>query len=192
MSAAAPPIHKVPSGLVGNPGRAQEVANPGLRQKIAVSEAKRSAALRADIHGLSARIAKLEAKLATKECPTPSVGPDLAELIANLKALTCTASAEALPTSARVIGAGTHERPATAPYRVLADTTSVVSWSADAFGRSKTPGWYHTQRKQLYQMRAARAATDPTGCYVSHSKFADEAARIRATDRPAFASSKWP
>ena len=38
-----------------------------------------------------------------------------------------------------------------------------VSWSADAFGKSKTPGWYHTYRSQLYKQRAARAAVQPKG-----------------------------
>eukprot|EP00965_Chrysotila_dentata_P019805 656866-Pleurochrysis_carterae.AAC.1 len=32
-------------------------------------------------------------------------------------------------------------RPSTAPYRTTGETGSLASWSADAFGKSKTPGW---------------------------------------------------
>ena len=81
-------------------------------------------------------------------------------------------------------------RPATAPYRSLKGTQSEVSWSADAFGKSKTPGWYHQCRKQLFAQRAARAALQPEGCFVSHSKYADEAVRIAATGRLAFSAGK--
>ena len=109
----------------------------------------------------------------------------MADLVKSLKALTETADGEAPLTSSRVIGAG--GRPTTAPYRSLpTDSQSMVSWSADAFGKSKTPGWYHTYRKELYAQRAARAAAQPSGCYISHSKYADEAKRITATGRLAF------
>ena len=50
--------------------------------------------------------------------------------------------------------------------------------------------WYHTHRKSLYAQRAARAAAMPTGCYVSHSKYCDEAVRIAATGRLAFSAGK--
>ena len=66
------------------------------------------------------------------------------------------------------------------------DTASEASWSADAFGKSKTPGWYHTSRKQLYQHRSKLASTAPKGVYTSHTKYADEAVRIKNTGRLAF------
>ena len=94
-----------------------------------------------------------------------------------------------MPSSA-VIGSGLAQRPSTAPYRNVKDTASVVSWSADAYGKSKTPGWYHLHRKQLLSQRAARAASQPKDCYVSHSKYADEAVRIAATGRLAFSAGK--
>ena len=63
---------------------------------------------------------------------------------------------------------------------------SVASWSADAYGKAKVPGWYHLQRKDLYQRRLQMARDAPKGCYVKHTKYADEAARIQPTDRLAF------
>ena len=113
----------------------------------------------------------------------------IAELVKSLQALTAAADGNEPPTSSGVIGQG--GRPSTAPYRRLpTDSQSVVSWSADAFGKSKTPGWYHSYRKELYAQRAARAAAQPTGCYISHSKYADEAVRIAATGRLAFSAGK--
>ena len=109
--------------------------------------------------------------------------------MSSLQALTAAASGE-VGTSAGVIGADIAARPSTAPYRSFKDTESMVSWLADAFGKSKTPGWYHQYRKTLYAQRAARAAEQPTGCYVSHSKYADEAVRIAATGRLAFSAGK--
>ena len=94
--------------------------------------------------------------------------------MANLKALTDVAAGVAGPvTSAGAIGLGVSERPATAPYRTLGDSASVVSWSVDAYGKSKMPGWYHSKRKELYKQRAERDAAEPSGCYISHSKCAD-------------------
>ena len=75
--------------------------------------------------------------------------------------------------------------PSAKLYRTL-DTASVQSWSADAYGRAKEPGWYHKSRKQLYAQRAAVASAAPKGTYVSHSKYADEAARVAPTGRLAF------
>ena len=159
----------VAGGLVGNPGRVQEVADPGFRQRQATVSARRSAALKAEIDSLTKQVNKLERKLADKTSAAGSEAPDLAELISNLKALTDAAIAEeGGPTSSGLYGAG--GRPTTAPYRNLSDSASIVSWSADAYGKSKTPGWYHTCRKQVYQQRAQRAAQEPTGCYISHSK----------------------
>lgn len=82
-------------------------------------------------------------------------------------------------------------RPASAPVRYntnakLDDTASVASWSADAYGKSKTPGWYHTSRKQLYQRRSKLQSDAPEGVYTSHTKYADEAFRIKSTGRLAF------
>ena len=191
---AAPPIHKVPSGLVGAASRVQEVANPGLRNQQAVAEAKKAAGLKSEIEKLASQVAKLEQKLADKKAAGSSEAPDLAELIASLRQLTAAAGGEGpMTTSSGVIGAGVGTRPSSAPYRSLADTASVVSWSADAFGKAKTPGWYHTQRKELYQMRAARAAKDPTGCYISHSKSARaHASRHASVPRPSIRLSHDP
>ena len=80
-------------------------------------------------------------------------------------------------------------RPKSAPVRYnsnLDDTASVASWSADAFGKSKTPGWYHTSRKQLYQRRSKMASDAPEGVFTSHTKYAAEAFRIQSTGRLAF------
>jgi hypothetical protein len=44
----------------------------------------------------------------------------------------------------------------------------------------------HLQRKDLYQRRLQMARDAPKGCYVKHTKYADEAARIQPTDRLAF------
>ena len=188
----AAPIHKVPLGLVGSAARIQEVSNPGLRQHQAVAEAKRQRSLKGEVAKLSAQVAALELKLAAKD---EHAAPELADLVKNLRALTAAASGDAVhagPTSAGAVGAGLGERPSTAPYRTLQDTASVVSWSADAYGKTKTPGWYHACRKDLYKQRAARAATEPSGCFISHSKYADEAVRTSAADRPAFGPGKHP
>lgn len=86
-------------------------------------------------------------------------------------------------------------RPVSAPVRYNAmptarpaadDAASVASWSADAFGRSKTPGWYHGNRKQLYARKAKMEAEAPAGCFTSHSRYAAEASRIKSTGRLAF------
>ena len=66
------------------------------------------------------------------------------------------------------------------------DAGTVVSWSADAFGKAKQPGWYHTSRKQIYQHRSKLAKEAPTGVFSSHTKYADEAFRIKSTGRLAF------
>ena len=131
----------------------------------------------------------LELKLSSKPVSTTCEDvADIADLVHGLQSLASTASEEPR-TSSRTIGEG--GRPVTAPYRRLpTDSQSVVSWSADAYGKSKNPGWYHTYRKELYSQRAKRAATQPDGCYVSHSKYADEAVRIAATGRLAFSAGK--
>jgi hypothetical protein len=175
------------------PTRVQEVANPGRSHAVAIAEARNSSALKQEVEKLASRVAKLERKLASSQPSDAdtSEAPDLDELVASLQALTEAASGATGAQSSAAIGAGIARPPATRAYRSLNDAASVVSWSADAYGRSKTPGWYHTTRKQMYQMRAERAAAEPTGCYVSHSKFADEAKRIQDTGRRAFASGKY-
>ena len=181
--------------------KVQEVANPGLHRFRALSSQKAKAAqqsaLQAEVEKLAAKVAALEAKLAAPASteaaqPAAEEGASIGELVASLKALTAAAEAEAPLTSSACIGAGVAtSRPTSAPYRTLrGDAASVVSWSADAAGRSKTPGWYHTSRKQLYAQRAKNAAGQPTGCFVSHSKYADEAVRIAATGRLAFSAGK--
>ena len=190
---AAPPVHKPQPGLVGNALRKQEVSNPGLRQQLAVAEVKRQRALKEEVSKLSAQVAALEVKLAAKDA---AAGSELAALVANLRALTEAAlNGDAIltgPTSAGAVGAAVGQRPSSAPYRTLNDAASAVSWSADAYGKSKTPGWYHTCRKELYKQRAARAAAEPSGCFISHSKYAAEATRVAPADRPAFGPGKHP
>ena len=61
-----------------------------------------------------------------------------------------------------------------------------VSSSARRYGKSKNPGWYHTSRKQLYQHRSKLKTAAPQGIYTSHTKYADEAVRIKNTGRLAF------
>jgi hypothetical protein len=68
--------------------------------------------------------------------------------------------------------------------RSIAD--DAVSWSADAFGKSKNPGWYHKSRKEVYKHQAAIASKMPSGNYASLSKYADEAVRVAPTGRLAF------
>ena len=182
-------------GLVGSAARMQEVSNPGLRRAKAVKEAQSQAALRTEVEKLTAQVKALEAKLAASSAPAADAAsaaePSIAELMSSLQQLTLAATGEQ-PLSSRVIGSGVAgQRPSSAPYRSIpTDRQSVASWSADAFGKSKNPGWYHQHRKQLYAMRAQREAQYPKGCYVSHSKYADEAVRIKDTGRLAFSAGK--
>ena len=193
---SGPPTAPTPAGLVGSASRVQEVANPGLRRHKAVAEAQKQASLRSEVDELTKKVHALEKKLSAapaEEAPAAAKAaePTIAELLTSLAALTAAATGDYGVPSSAVIGSGLAARPSTAPYRSLnKETASVASWSADAFGKSKTPGWYHLHRKQLLSQRAARAAGQPTGCYVSHSKYADEAVRIAATGRLAFSAGK--
>ena len=171
-----------PAPALGASAKAQEVANPGLHRQKSIAAAQKKADLKASVDKLAAQVAALELKIAAAQesdngvIATSEEVSTMADLVKSLKALTETADGEAPLTSSRVIGAG--GRPTTAPYRSLpTDSQSMVSWSADAFGKSKTPGWYHQHRKQIFAQRAARAAAQPKGYYVSHSKYADEAVR---------------
>jgi hypothetical protein len=189
MSAATAPTIKV-----------QEVANPGLHRFRAIEGLHKHSSLKADVEKLAAQVAALEKKISAQGAEdggaavaAATAEPTIAELMASLKALTAAATADEAPVSSRAIGAGVvGARPSSAPYRTLrgGDSASVASWSADAFGKSKNPGWYHQCRKQLYAQRAARSAAQPKGCFISHSKYADEAVRIAATGRLAFSSGK--
>lgn len=90
-------------------------------------------------------------------------------------------------TAARPGTAGS--RPSSAPYNVVLEgegSESVASWSDDAFGRSRNPGWYHLHRKEVYAERARINRESPKGCFISHAKYADEAVRIANTGRLAF------
>ena len=186
-----PPTNQPAAGMIGSSTRVQEVANPGLRRLKAVAEAKSQASLQAQVNKLTAQVKALEARLAGATVAAEAAAaaePTIVELLTSLQELTAAATGEQV--SSKAIGAGLGVRPSSAPYRTYKDTASVVSWSADAFGKSKNPGWYHEHRKQLYAQRAARTAEDPKGCYISHSKYADEAVRIAATGRMAFSSGK--
>lgn len=112
--------------------------------------------------------------------PTPYSEP-AAAINALLQRLTQLEAAASRPVSAPV---RYNARPAARP--AADDAASVASWSADAFGRSKTPGWYHGNRKQLYARQAKLEAEAPAGCFTSHSKYAAEANRIKSTGRLAF------
>merc|ERR1712060_526290 len=98
------------------------------------------------------------------------------------------AVAENVPNAETPSAVPASRRPKSAQYRTLSsdDSASVVSWSADAHGRSKEPGWYHQARKSIYAHRAWLSDQEPKGCYISHSKYADEAVRIANTGRLAF------
>ena len=171
--------------------KVQEVANPGLHRFLALKKKSAETELQAAVAKLAAQVEALEAAKAAVDVSDAVPEPTIDELKASLKALSVAVAKDEPLTSAREIGAGIATRPKTAPYRsAKGDTASVVSWSADAFGKSKTPGWYHTYRKQLYAQRAARAAGQPDGTFVSHSKYADEAVRIAATGRLAFSAGK--
>jgi hypothetical protein len=74
------------------------------------------------------------------------------------------------------VGPPSPVRPSTAPYALQRDDDA-ESWSGDAHGKSRNPGWFHAHREQLYSERRAQARAAPKGCYVSHSKFADEMVR---------------
>ena len=188
-------------GLVGSMTGTQEVANPGLKRMRALQEAKAQLSLKAEVEKLTTQVADLESKLslaataepagseAAADAATAAAQPTINELMASLAALTATAAGETGASSAVIGGGG---RPSTAPYRRLkaVDSQSVVSWSVDAFGKSKTPGWYHQYRHELYREKASRAAAAPDGCYISHSKYADEAVRIKDTGRLAFSAGK--
>ncbi|KAL3919313.1 MAG: hypothetical protein SGPRY_005675 [Prymnesium sp.] len=76
--------------------------------------------------------------------------------------------------------------PRSIPYNSAADNASVISWSADAFGKSKTPNFYHQSRKEIAANRRALAAKEHKSTFYSHSKYADEATRIANTGRLAF------
>lgn len=74
-----------------------------------------------------------------------------------------------------------------APYRsTCEDTSSVLSWSADAFGKSKTPGWYHVNRKRIILHKQWLASQHPRECFGTMTQYAEEAARINDTGRLAF------
>ena len=199
------------------------------------------------MQALKAKVEKLEAQLQAT-IPTPAEAPVQAPPVA-VEALT--EIQERLGTLASAAAAPPQPppppslpRPKTAHYQQI-DMESLESWSADAFGRSRCPGWYHKVRKQINEDRARRAvrpaeartkpvhprrslwashvsnlnhpalalslpiiawlgatpscvpdlpyphtstkqAGAPKGCYISHSKYADEAVRIANTGRLAF------
>lgn len=111
----------------------------------------------------------------------PQRADPAAAINALLQRLTALDTAASRPVSAPV---RYNARPAARP--AADDAASVASWSADAFGRSKNPGWYHGNRKQLYARKAKMEAEAPEGCFTSHSKYAAEASRIKSTGRLAF------
>ena len=176
-------------------GKRQEVSNPGiLTRYTSTHEARKNAALKLQVEKLAVQVAALEARLASK---TGSVAdglavaeearPSMEELVSSLNELAAVAAEDTTPataTTSREYGSG--PQPRSTLYRAPGDSASMVSWSADAFGKSKTPGWYHTARKGLYKQRLADYAAEPTGSYISHSKYADEAVRIANTGRLAF------
>ena len=124
----------------------------------------------------------------TSEAPTvdQSAARDaVAKLLSGVQALMAEAQDAPAP---KVVSleASALSRPSSAPYNYMTDNASAISWSADAFGKSKQPGFYHQHRKQIAAHRRAMAMKDPKGTYNSHSKYADEANRIANTGRLAF------
>eukprot|EP00308_Calcidiscus_leptoporus_P018209 CAMPEP_0119380754 /NCGR_PEP_ID=MMETSP1334-20130426/57906_1 /TAXON_ID=127549 /ORGANISM="Calcidiscus leptoporus, Strain RCC1130" /LENGTH=194 /DNA_ID=CAMNT_0007400685 /DNA_START=18 /DNA_END=602 /DNA_ORIENTATION=+ len=162
----------------------QTVCNPGrLTRYDSVQE---TISLRAQVQTLARRVAVLEVQLskasdAQQEKPLPEV---VAAMPAAADA--CAETYADLNAVGDVLSRPQTARPSSANYRCSADTASHLSWSADAFGRSKTPGWYHLHRKQIMAHRQKLAKQEPDGCYVSHTKYADEAVRISSTGRLAF------
>lgn len=158
---------------------------------------KQRAALKRELKALSSQVAALEAVAEHNQIMSTGDAASIAELLARLQALKSAHDPASAPTAGAELGRNRGTRVdgdlpgrTCAPYRYPRDSQSVVSWSADAFGKSKTPGWYHTNRKEVFAQRAARAAAQPAGCFISHSKYADEAARVAATGRLAFSSGK--
>jgi len=200
----APPPSQVflPSGRARVAGT-QDVANPAVarsRQSF-VQKEQHSTALQEQIQLLSSKVALLESRLAPPSVELaaapitsiPLVNParagDTADVPAALMPLEEATQAQTKDTDAAMSSrALSVAHPKSAMYRSLhaGDGGSVISWSADAFGRSKQPGWYHLNRKLIFAQRVQRADQEPRGCYISHSKYADEAVRISSTGRLAF------
>ena len=144
------------------------------------------AELRAAIDALTKQVASLEASLAAPL--EASHARWAAQLQSRLTTLAASAAAPAAPAPA--LKTAPVPPPQLTPLyqgaKAAEAAESVASWSADAYGKAKVPGWYHLQRKDLYQRRLQMARDAPKGCYVKHTKYADEAARIQPTDRLAF------
>jgi len=183
----------VPGGV--SKAGAQEVSNPGrLSRYAAPVQAAQNKALRLEVDKLTKWVASLEEKVSAVAEAAPAVAAPAS--VDRRDALTPQSDAAAaidvlLDRLAKLDAAAV--RPGSAPpapvrYDSLpkSDAGTVVSWSADAYGKAKQPGWYHTSRKQIYQHRSKLAKEAPTGVFVSHSKYADEAFRIKSTGRLAF------
>ena len=179
----------------------------------AAPPASEAAALRAQVETLTARVAALEAELCKAKAPSsaPPTAPPPAPAprtfgnvpLGQQQAKSyeeqrwdeyAKGAAAPAPAAEGVVGLASvpelpDPRPATAPYRtVQLETASQLSWSADAFGRSKTPGWWHVHRREVLARRArlAEYEREMADCHISHRGYADEAVRIAYTGRLAF------
>ena len=184
------------------PGPAAYLANAGAPtyQKPAAYLANKAAPTTSVASSVDGSVAPAGVAAAAAAVPKPVPPAGVAELIspqgdAPTPSAEPAAAINALLQRLSALDTAASGRPGSAPVRYNArptaqaaadDAASVVSWSADAFGRSKTPGWYHTNRKQLYARRAKMEAEAPDGCFTSFSKYAAEASRIKSTERLAF------
>ena len=112
--------------------------------------------------------------------PRTTAREEVTKLLSGVEALIAEAETHAAP------GGDAPAPPRPVPYISVGDDKSAVSWSADAFGKSKNPGFYHQHRKEIAAKRREMAMNEPQGTYTSNSKYADEAGRIKDTGRLAF------
>ena len=116
------------------------------------------AELRAAIDALAKQVGNLESSLEADA----SHARWATQLQGRLTALAASAAAPA-----RVVTPAPAEPAAPPPPQPNYQQTpaeaagSVASWSADAYGKAKVPGWYHLQRKDLYQRRLQMAREAP-------------------------------
>lgn len=108
-----------------------------LRASAATSH--QDASVQAALHDLMGRLQKLQVE---------AVGPGELEPAAAV-ALPPPRSSQATRPARPASASGTSHRPRSAPYHATVDSpddASVASWSADAFGRTRNPGWCEAAR----------------------------------------------
>ena len=201
MPTAIPALPRRPTvGLVGSMTGTQEVANPGLKRMRALQEAKAQLSLKAEVEKLTTQVAELESKLLSHGRARRGQRGGGRRRDGGGAADDQRADGE--PRRAHRHRGRRDRRELRRHWRRRPPVDRAVPppqggrlavcglRSVDAFGKSKTPGWYHQYRHELYREKASRAAAAPDGCYISHSKYADEAVRIKDTGRLAFSAGK--